>query len=174
MSGPRRRSSATLPVFYVSSPVRLPDRLGRNRRARQSRNLVNGKGATPGEISSSAPAGQLYYFTTDLGNWGIKGSTGSLNFASSKVKVAFLGNLLSREQLFRRARFRCAAASSSSGRFRHPSLFQTAQWQLRYCDRYTGPIESKQYRNPIAKFRVQPSRPLSLASATNGSLTARC
>ena len=149
--------SGTLPVLYVflaRSGCRIDsveavalDKAG---------NFVSGKGATPGvKISFFGIGGHaqtLYYFTTDLGNGGIKAQPGFMKFCEQQGEGVSLLKAASylmhengfsdvRDFLLRSSKLIVQDDSGIPHRF-----FQTGKWQLRYCGRYTGPIELfKQY-----------------------------
>lgn len=121
--------------------------------------LTSGKGATPGvKIAFFGAAGRaqtLYYFTTDLGNWGIKAQPGFLRFCAqqgSGVSLLKAASYLMHENGFSEVRDFLLTHSKlivqdDSGiplRF-----FAPGKWTLRYCGRYTGPINLfKQYPQP--------------------------
>ena len=166
--------SGTLPLLYVflaRSGCRIDsvetvalDKAG---------NLVAGKGVTPGvKISffgASGRAQTLYYFTTDLGNWGIKAQPGFIKFCERQgegVSLLKAGSYLMHENGFSEVRDFLLRASKlivqdDSG-IPH-RFFQTDKWQLRYCGRYTGPIELfKQYPQADLARAFESSHPAPL------------
>lgn len=166
--------SGTLPVLYVflarsgcridSVEIIALDKAG---------NLLSGKGTTPGvKISFFGPSGHsqtLYYFTTDLGNWGIKAQPGFMKFCEQQGEGVSLLKASSylmhengfsdvRDFLLRNSKLIVQDDSGIPHR-----LFQTGKWQLRYCGRYTGPIELfKQYPQSDLARACESSHPASI------------
>lgn len=121
--------------------------------------LASGRGTTPGVrirfFGAGGHAQTLYYFTTDLGNWGIRAQPGFVRFCEAQgpgvslLKAASYllhenGFSEAREFLLRQSRLILQDDSGIPHRF-----FLPAKWQLRYCGRYVGPIELfKQYPQP--------------------------
>jgi hypothetical protein len=165
--------SGTLPVLYVflaragakidSVELVALDRAG---------NLgAPGKGNTPGvKIVFFGPTGRqqtLFYFASDLANWGIKSNPGFIKFCeqqgagSSLLKAA---SYLMHEESFSQVRDFLLTHSKviledDSG-IPH-RFFTNGHWRLRYCGRYVGPID-------LFKTKVQPD----LAQAHASSVPA--
>ena len=145
--------SGTLPVLYVFlaragcrldavEPIAL-DRAGGV--------IAPGKGGTPGvKMVFFGPSGRaqtLYYFASDLANWGIKSDPGFMNFCERQVRGASLlkaASYLMHEDGFSQVRAFLLTHSKlilqdDSG-IPH-RFFANGPWQLRYCGRYVGPID---------------------------------
>lgn len=121
--------------------------------------VTAGGGGIPGVrirfFGSSGQSQTVYYFTTDLSNWGIKSNPGFLRFCEQQERGASLLKAASylmhengfsdvREFLLRRSSLLVQDDSGIPLRF-----FAPAQWTLRYFGHYTGPIELfKQYPQP--------------------------
>lgn len=118
-----------------------------------------GKGLTPGvHIIFSAPDGasqNLYYFTTDLSNEGIRSQPGFLKFCAKPAAAASLlksasylmfenGFSTIREFLLNHSK---AIVQDDSGI--PVAAFDQAKWSLRFFGNYPGPIDLfKQYFQP--------------------------
>lgn len=154
----QKQLNGTLPVLYVflaragcridSAELVALDRSGGF--------TAPGKGATPGvKIVFSGPSRRqqtLYYFASDLGNWGIKANPGFINFCTQQGRGSSLlkaASYLLHEEGFSQARNFLLGQSNvilqdDSG-IPHRFLADR-RWQLRYCGRYAGPIDLfKQY-----------------------------
>lgn len=126
--------------------------------------LTSGKGATPGvKITFRGPTGKtqtLYYFTTDLADWGIKSKPGFLKFCDSQgsgVTLLKAASYLMHENGFGRVRDFLLGHSKlilqdDSG-IPH-RYFLTGKWAVRYCGNYKGPIElfKQHYQADLAKI----------------------
>lgn len=166
--------SGTLPVLYVflaRSGCRIEsveavalDKAG---------NLVSGKGATPGAkisfFGANGRAQTLYYFTTDLGNWGIKAQPGFMKFCRQQgegVSLLKAASYLMHETGFSDVRdfllghSKLILQDDSGIPLRY---FQAGKWRLRYCGNYAGPIDLfKQYPQPDLTTAYQNSHPAPL------------
>jgi hypothetical protein len=120
--------------------------------------ITSGKANAPGvKIVFSTPEARpqtLYYFTTDLGNDGIKSKPGFMKFCQQQgMAVSFLkaASYLMHEESFSRVREFLLAHSKvivqdDSG---IPRRFFGASWNIRYCGQFVGPIEIfKKYQQP--------------------------
>ena len=162
--------------------------------------ITSGKASAPGvKIVFSAanrPPQTLYYFTSDLGNDGIKSNPGFMKFCRQQgVGVSLLkaASYLMHEESFSVVREFLLTHSKvilqdDSGIPR--GFFDDQKWNIRYCGQYAGPIELfKKYQQPdLASsfatsapapldfgfgYQWHPSRAsLMIASPTGNELTA--
>jgi hypothetical protein len=149
----QKQLNGTLPVLYVflaragcridSVELVALDRAGGF--------TAPGKGNTPGvKIVFYGPSRRqqtLYYFASDLANWGIKSNPGFMNFCAQQGRGSSLlkaASYLLHEEGFSQARSFLLNQSDlilqdDSG---IPLRFlPTPPWKLRYCGRYVGPID---------------------------------
>ena len=121
--------------------------------------INNGKASAPGvKIVFSAPERPpqtLYYFTTDLGNGGIRSNPGFLKFCQQQgnaVSLLKASSYLMHEESFSEVRNFLLTHSKiilqdDSGIPRR--FFDNEKWNLRYCGQYAGPIDVfKKYWQP--------------------------
>lgn len=144
--------SGTLPVLYVflSRAGCTIDSVELVALDRSGNFVPPGKGNTPGaKIVFFGPSGRqqtLYYFASDLANWGIKSNPGFMNFCAQQGTGASLlkaASYLMHEDSFSQVRTFLLTHSKiiledDSG-IPH-RFFADGKWQLRYCGRYVGPI----------------------------------
>ena len=152
--------NGTLPLLYIFlaragytidsvTPVAL-DRSGNFN--------AGGKGSTPGVKivfhTAELPPQTLYYFTTDLGNDGIKSNPGFMKFCEQQgmgVSLIKAASYLMHEAGFSRVRDFLLTHSKvilqdDSG---IPRRFFGDKWNIRYCGNFVGPIEIfKKYQQP--------------------------
>ncbi len=169
----QQQLNGTLPVLYVflaragcridSVELVALDRAGAF--------MAPGKGGTPGvKIVFFGPTRRqqtLYYFASDLANGGIRSNPGFMNFCAQQGRGLSLlkaASYLMHEDGFSQVRDFLLTHSKliledDSG-IPH-RYFSNGQWKLRYCGRYTGPID-------LFKGRDQPD----LAQAHAGSFPA--
>jgi hypothetical protein len=168
--------NGTLPLFYVfiaragyTIDSVMPVALDRN-----GNFITSCKASAPGvKIVFSAPdrpAQTLYYFTTDLGNDGIKSNPGFIKFCRQQgVGVSLLkaSSYLMHEESFSQVREFLLTHSKvilqdDSGIPRR--FFDDQKWNIRYCGQYAGPIEVfKKYQQPdlVKWFATSAPAPLS-------------
>jgi hypothetical protein len=133
-----------------------------------------GKGNTPGaKIVFFGPSGKqqtLYYFASDLANWGIKANPGFLKFCEQQGNGTCLlkaASYLMHEDNFSQVRDFLLTHSKliledDSG-IPH-RFFTNGKWKLRYCGKYVGPID-------LFKKDVQPDLAKAHASSVPVPLT---
>ena len=120
--------------------------------------INNGKASAPGvKIVFSAPERPpqtLYYFTTDLGNGGIRSNPGFLKFCQQQgnaVSLLKAASYLMHEESFSEVRNFLLTHSKiilqdDSG---IPRRFFGDKWNMRYFGQFTGPVEIfKKYQQP--------------------------
>lgn len=121
--------------------------------------VAEGKGTTPGvKIGFTRPDGReqtLYYFVSDLANWGIKASPGFIKFCeqqSDGVSLLKAASYLMHEETFSQVRgfllthSKLILQDDSAIPLR---FFDAEKWVVRYCGRYAGPIDTfKKYPQP--------------------------
>jgi hypothetical protein len=164
--------SGTLPILYVflaRSGCRIEsvesvalDKAGE---------FATGKGTTPGvKIRFFGANGRdqtLYYFTTDLGNWGIKAQPGFMKFCEQQGQGVSLLKAASylmheggfsdvRDFLLRRSKLILQDDSGIPHRY-----FPPEKWLIRYCGNYVGPIDLfKKYPQPDLATAHKSSHPV--------------
>jgi len=167
--------SGTLPILYVFlaragctidsvTPVSL-DRAGNF--------VLEGKGTTSGiKIVFFGPGGHeqtLYYFTSDLADWGIKASPGFMKFCEQQgagVSLLKAASYLMHTNNFNQVRDFLLTHSKvilqdDSG-IPH-RFFSKEKWNLRHCGRYTGPINTfKEWPQPDLAAESAASKPAPL------------
>jgi hypothetical protein len=168
--------NGTLPLFFVfiaragyTIDSVMPTALDRN-----GNFVTSGKASAPGVkivfSASDCPPQTLYYFTSDLGNDGIKSNPGFIKFCRQQgVGVSLLkaASYLMHEESFSQVREFLLAHSKvilqdDSGIPRH--FFDDQKWNIRYCGQYAGPIEIfKKYQQPdlVNWFATSAPAPLS-------------
>jgi hypothetical protein len=170
----------TLPIFYVflaRAGKTINDisfiTLDRDGQPHPTVPNEKGKGLTPGvHIIFSAPDGasqNLYYFTTDLSNEGIRSQPGFLKFCAKPAAAASLlksasylmfenGFSTIREFLLNHSK---AIVQDDSGI--PVAAFDQAKWALRFFGNYPGPIDLfKQYFQPNLLELYRQSNPAPL------------
>ncbi|MEP6955421.1 MAG: hypothetical protein ABI883_01240 [Chthoniobacterales bacterium] len=132
------------------------------------------KGATPGvKIEFNATGGPrqtLFYFSSDLSDGGVEANPGFLRFCETRGRGAALlkaasylmhGRNFNRVRDFLLTHSRIILQDDSGIPYRY---FQPAQWTLRQCGRYVGPIALfKQYPQPDLARAFNISAPAPLA-----------
>ncbi len=153
--------NGTLPLFYVfiARAGYAIDSVTTVALDRNGNFITSGKASAPGvKIVFSAPdrlPQTLYYFTSDLGNDGIKSNPGFIKFCRHQgVGVSLLkaASYLMHEESFSQVREFLLTQSKvilqdDSGIPRR--FFDHQKWNIRYCGQYAGPIEVfKKYQQP--------------------------
>jgi hypothetical protein len=153
--------SGTLPLFYIfiARAGYTIDSVASIALDRNGNFIMSGKASAPGvKVVFSAPdrpPQTLYYFTSDLGNDGIKSNPGFIKFCRQQgVGVSLLkaASYLMHEEGFSQVREFLLTHSKvilqdDSGIPRR--FFDDQKWSIRYCGQYAGPIEVfKKYQQP--------------------------
>lgn len=156
--------SGTLPILYVfmartGNTIQSVEPVGLDKEG----NLVAEKDGSPGvKITFSRddhPPQTLYYFTTDLSNWGVKSKPGFMKFCgqlgdgNSLVKAAsYLMHMdeFSSVRDFLLTKTTTLVQDDSGIPFRH---FAAEQWDVLFLGRYAGPIKmfEKNYQADLAR-----------------------
>ena len=134
---------------------------------------AGGKASTPGVkivfSSEDRPPQTVYYFTTDLGNDGIRSNPGFMKFCQQQgLGVSFIkaASYLMHEESFSTVRNFLLTHSKiivqdDSGIPRR--FFDNQKWNIRYCGQYVGPIEVfKKYQQPDLASAFASSAPAPL------------
>jgi hypothetical protein len=166
--------SGTIPVLYVflaRAGCRITD--AELVKLDDTGNLTTGKSKTPGvKISFIGRSGRnqtLYYFTTDLSNWGIKSNPGYMEFCKKQgqgnafVKAAsYLMHMdgFSSVRNFLLANSRNLIEDDSGIPLKH---FDPNQWMVSLYGNYPGPIE-------LFKQHFQTDLDLAFKTAVSGAL----
>ena len=171
----QKQLNGTLPVLYIflARAGCTIDSVELVALDREGNFVPAGKGTTPGvKIAFTGSAGRaqtLYYFASDLSDWGIKSSPGFMKFCSrqgdgvSLLKAASYlmhGNNFTqvRDFLLGHSKVILQDDSGIPQRF-----FAEDKWRVRYCGHYSGPIPMfKKYPQPeLAKmFTARTPAPL--------------
>jgi hypothetical protein len=145
--------NGTLPILYIflaRAGCRI-DSVDLVALDRSGAFVGGGKGTTPGvKVVFFGPTGRqqtLYYFASDLANWGIKSNPGFMRFCEQQGSGASLlkaASYLMHEEGFSQVRDFLLTHSKvilqdDSG---IPHRFFTRdRWKVRYCGHYVGPID---------------------------------
>jgi hypothetical protein len=167
--------NGTLPLFYIfiaraGYTIESVETVGLDR---DGHFIMSGKASATGVkivfFAPERPPQTLYYFTTDLGNDGIKSNPGFMKFCQQQgngVSLLKAASYLMHEEGFSRVRDFLLLHSTlilqdDSGIPRR--FFDNQKWNLRYCGQYAGPIDVfKKYWQPdlASAFASTPPVPL--------------